>query len=69
MNGKTYPSANYFAGFALGIAFLLAVFSMGVTRAASRALKQIDQAMLQTVVDRTAKELLIPGAVVLLRTP
>src|SRR2546430_2042661 len=33
------------------------------------ALKPIDQAALQTMVDRTAKELLIPGAVVLLRTP
>ena len=33
------------------------------------ALKPIDQAALQTMVDTTAKELLIPGAVVLLRTP
>jgi D-alanyl-D-alanine carboxypeptidase len=33
------------------------------------ALKPIDQAALQTMVARTAKELLIPGAVVLLRTP
>jgi CubicO group peptidase (beta-lactamase class C family) len=32
------------------------------------ALKPIDQAALQTLVDTTAKELLIPGAVVLLRT-
>jgi hypothetical protein len=32
------------------------------------ALKPIDQVALQTVVDTTAKELLIPGAVVLLRT-
>ena len=35
----------------------------------SSALKPIDQAALQTMVDTTAKELLIPGAVVLLRTP
>src|SRR6516225_1896057 len=33
------------------------------------ALKPIDKAALQTLVARTAKELLIPGAVVLLRTP
>ena len=32
-------------------------------------LKPIDKAALQTVVDTTARELLIPGAVVLLRTP
>ena len=37
--------------------------------AGSLGLKQIDQAALQTMVDTTAKELLIPGAVVLLRTP
>jgi D-alanyl-D-alanine carboxypeptidase len=35
----------------------------------SSALKPIDPAALQTMVDATAKELLIPGAVVLLRTP
>ena len=33
------------------------------------ALKPIDKAALQTLVDTTAKELLIPGVVVLLRTP
>jgi D-alanyl-D-alanine carboxypeptidase len=33
------------------------------------ALKPIDKAALQTLVARTAKDLLIPGAVVLLRTP
>ncbi len=38
------------------------------TRTAS-ALKPIDQAALQALVDTTARELLIPGAVVLLRTP
>lgn len=32
-------------------------------------LKRIDQAALQTLVETTARELLIPGAVVLLRTP
>ena len=33
------------------------------------ALKHIDQAALQSIVDKTAQELLVPGAVVLLRTP
>jgi D-alanyl-D-alanine carboxypeptidase len=37
--------------------------------AQSSALKPIDPAALQGMVDATAKELLIPGAVVLLRTP
>ena len=40
----------------------------GTTRGSS-ALKPIDQAALQAVVDATAKELLVPGAVVLLSTP
>jgi D-alanyl-D-alanine carboxypeptidase len=35
----------------------------------SSGLKQIDQAALQTMLDKTAKELLIPGAIILLRTP
>ncbi len=37
--------------------------------ASSLALKQIDQAALQSMVTKTAKDLLVPGAVVLLRTP
>jgi len=37
--------------------------------APSSALKPINQGALQTLVDDTAKELLVPGAVVLLRTP
>ncbi len=40
----------------------------GTTKGSS-ALKPIDQAALQAVVEATAKELLIPGAVVLLSTP
>src|SRR4030095_7356836 len=43
--------------------------SLSCTRQRASALKPIDQAALQTIVDTTAKELLIPGAVVLLRTP
>jgi D-alanyl-D-alanine carboxypeptidase len=35
----------------------------------SSGLKQIDQSALQAMLDKTAKELLIPGAIILLRTP
>jgi D-alanyl-D-alanine carboxypeptidase len=44
-------------------------FSSSCTRQRASALKPIDQAALQTMVETTAKELMIPGAVVLLRTP
>jgi D-alanyl-D-alanine carboxypeptidase len=37
--------------------------------AGSSGLKQIDQSALQAMLDKTAKELLIPGAIILLRTP
>src|SRR5436853_1995493 len=53
------------AGLLVGVALLIAWGS----RPSSSALKPIDQAALQTMVDTTAKELLVPGAVVLLRTP
>src|ERR1700757_1794148 len=41
----------------------------GTTTATASALKPIDPAAFQAVVDAAAKELLVPGAVVLLRTP
>src|SRR6184192_3801788 len=53
----------------VGVALLIAACSRPGSTTGSSALKPIDQAALQTMVDRTAKELLIPGAVVLLRTP
>src|SRR6266576_5797702 len=53
----------------VGVALLIATCSQPGSTAGSSALKPIEQAALQTMVDRTAKELLIPGAVVLLRTP
>src|SRR5438445_13632434 len=53
----------------VGVALLLAACSRPGSTAVSSALKPIDQATLQTMVDTTAQELLIPGAVVLLRTP
>src|SRR6266576_4657997 len=57
------------------IALMTAVTLGTVTRFSScqrqqeSALKPIDKAALQTMVDTTARELLIPGAMVLLRTP
>ncbi len=53
------------ASFLVGVALLIAACS----RPSSSALKPIDQAALQSMVNTTAKELLVPGAVVLLRTP
>jgi len=43
--------------------------SLSCTRQRASALKPIDQSALQTLVARTARELLIPGVMVLLRTP
>jgi D-alanyl-D-alanine carboxypeptidase len=57
------------ASLLVGVALLIAACSRPGSTTGSSALKPIDQAALQTIVDRTAKELLIPGAVVLLRTP
>src|SRR5437764_6388709 len=57
------------------IALMTGIALGAVTRLSScqrqqvSALKAIDKAALQTMVDTTARELLIPGAVVLLRTP
>src|SRR5207253_1515985 len=53
----------------VGVALLIAACSRPGSTAGSSALKPIDPAALKTMVDRTAKELLIPGAVILLRTP
>jgi D-alanyl-D-alanine carboxypeptidase len=57
-------------------ALLIATFpaaAVAATPAPSPAgqstLKRIDQAALQAMVDKTAKELMVPGALVLLRTP
>src|SRR6476659_11396647 len=57
------------ARFLLGLTILVAACSRPGSTSGSSALKPIDQATLQTMVDTTAKELLVPGAVVLLRTP
>ena len=43
--------------------------SGAVASTGASPLKQIDQSALKTAVDTAARELLIPGAVVLLRTP
>jgi D-alanyl-D-alanine carboxypeptidase len=57
------------ASLLVGVALLMAACSRPGPTAGSSALKPIDQAALQMMVDTTARELLIPGAVVLLRTP
>jgi D-alanyl-D-alanine carboxypeptidase len=57
------------ASLLVGVALLIAACSRPGSTGGSSALKPIDQSALQTLVDTTAKELLIPGAVVLLRTP
>jgi D-alanyl-D-alanine carboxypeptidase len=57
------------ASFLVGVALLIAACSRPGSTAGSSALKPIDKAALQTMVDTTAKEFLVPGAVVLLRTP
>jgi CubicO group peptidase (beta-lactamase class C family) len=59
------------ASLLVGAALLIAGCSIVTTPSTqtASALKPIDQAALQSLVDTTIKELLIPGAVVLLRTP
>src|SRR6266704_3973708 len=57
------------ASLLVGVALLIAACSRPGSTAGSSALKPIDKAALETMVDTTAKEFLIPGAVVLLRTP
>ena len=56
----------------VAVALMTGVALTGLTlcqRQQESALKPIDKAALQTLVDTTARELLLPGAVVLLRTP
>src|SRR4029077_5863949 len=60
------PAVALMTGAALGCVTGL---SLSCTRQRASALKPLDQAALQTLGARTARELLIPGAVVLLRTP
>ena len=59
------------ASFLIGAVLLIAGCSIVRTPSTQTAsgLKPIDQAALQSLVDMTIKELLIPGAVVFLRTP
>jgi D-alanyl-D-alanine carboxypeptidase len=56
----------------IGVAVVIATVSAATSRGTvsdSPALKPISQGALQALVDSTARELLVPGAVVLLRTP
>src|SRR5256714_7862713 len=57
------------ASLLVGVALLIAACSRPGSSAGSSALKPIDKTALQTMVDTTAKELLIPGVVIVLRTP
>src|SRR5436190_8712513 len=52
-----------------GVALGCVTALLSCQRQQESALKPIDKAALQTMVDTTARELLVPGAVVLLRTP
>jgi D-alanyl-D-alanine carboxypeptidase len=63
-----FPIRAY-ASLAVGVVVLLAACARPGSPAGSSGLKPIDQSALQTMVDTTARELLIPGAVLLLRTP
>ena len=57
------------ASLLVGVALLIAACSRPGSTAGSSALKPIDPAVLQTMVGTAAREMLVPGAVVLLRTP
>src|SRR5262245_6518578 len=57
------------ASFLIGIAILIAGCSRPASTTGTSGLKPIDQSALQTMLDKTAKELLVPGALILLRTP
>jgi D-alanyl-D-alanine carboxypeptidase len=52
-----------------GIAIVVACSLAGGMAAAESNLKQFDPAAFQHIVEATAKELMVPGAMVLLRTP
>ena len=54
---------------AIVCAFGVLQAGVGVKGASATSLKLIDRAALQNVVDTTARELMVPGAMVLLRTP
>ena len=47
----------------------IAACSRSGSTAGMSGLKQVDRSALQSMMDKTVKELLIPGAVILLRTP
>jgi D-alanyl-D-alanine carboxypeptidase len=50
-------------------AFSVLFAGLGIRGASAAALRQIDQLALQETVDKAIKELMVPGAMVLLRTP
>ena len=62
---KKIPSIVILMAGALGVLHA----GVSVIGASATSLKPIDRAALQNTVDTTAKELMVPGAMVLLRTP
>jgi len=57
------------ASLLIGVALLIAARSRPGSTTGSSALKPIDRAALQALVETNARELLVPGALLLLRTP
>jgi D-alanyl-D-alanine carboxypeptidase len=56
-------------GIVILMVYALGVLQTGRMGASATSLKSIDRASFQNTVDTTAKELMVPGAIVLLRTP
>ena len=64
MQKKTWTSAAHIL-----CAFSVLYAGVGIRGASAAVLMQIDQVALQKTVDKAIKELMVPGAMVLLRTP
>ena len=57
------------SGAVIWSAFGILIAGISVMQASATSLRPIDQSALQNTLDMTARELMIPGAMVLLRTP
>ncbi|HEY6432628.1 MAG TPA: hypothetical protein VIZ17_11660, partial [Acetobacteraceae bacterium] len=53
----------------IACAFGIVLAGVSVMQASATSLKPIDQATLKSALDTTARDLMVPGAMVLLRTP
>jgi D-alanyl-D-alanine carboxypeptidase len=68
--GRRRRGQRQIASMVVGAALVCAVFSAATAAAQTTSgLKPIDQRALRALVGKTAQELHVPGAVVLLRTP